>query len=167
MKHLTLILLALFVMAPLVPAQPRPQLKKQLRVMIAQAKKDTTLLFEAANFAKDHNFTAEYKRLIKKILKIDKEHVGANAAMGKVKHEGKWISQADYKKELAAKLEAEFKAAGKVKVNGIWVDKAQVADAKEGVFHHDDRLVAGQTDVASVAWPNATATCPLFASCCW
>jgi len=141
MKHLTLILLALFVVSPLMPAQTRPQLKKQLRVMTAQAKKDTTLLFEAANFAKDHNFTAEYKTLIKKILKIDKEHAGANAAMGKVKYEGKWISQADYKKQLAARLEAEFKAAGKIKVSGVWVDKAEVADAKKGVFHHDDRLV--------------------------
>lgn len=140
-RQLILVLLTLFVMAPLLPAQPRSQLKRQLRAMIAQAKNDTTLLFEAANFAKDHNFTADYKRLIKKILRIDKDHAGANAAEGRVKYEGKWISQADYKKKLAAKQEAEFKAAGKVKVNGVWVDKDKVAEAKRGVFHHDGRLV--------------------------
>ncbi|MHC4516533.1 MAG: hypothetical protein ACYTGW_11560 [Planctomycetota bacterium] len=140
MKHLILILLALFLVAPL-SAQTRPQLKKQLRVMIAQAKKDTKLLFEAATFAKDHNFTTDYKRLINKILKIDKDHAGANQAMGRVKYEGQWISEADYKKKLAAKLEAKYKAAGKIRVAGVWVDKEHVADAKKGVFHHDGRLV--------------------------
>jgi hypothetical protein len=141
LKHLPLILLCLCVLAPLAPAQTRQQLKKQLRAMIAQAKNDTTLLFEAANFAKDHNFTADYKKLIKKILRIDKDHAGANTAEGRIKFEGKWISQADYKKKLIQKLEAEFKAAGKIKVSGVWVDKEKVADAKKGVFHHDNQLV--------------------------
>ncbi len=103
MKHLSLILLALFLVVPLA-AQTRPQLKKQLKVMITQAKEDTKLLFEAATFAKDNNFTADYKRLINKILKLDKDHVGANQAMGRVKHEGEWITEADYKKQLAATL---------------------------------------------------------------
>lgn len=141
LKPLPLILLSLLVLAPLAPAQTRQQLKKQLQSMVSKAKKDTTLLFEAANFAKDNNFTADYKRLIKQILRIDKDHAGANTAMGRVKFEDKWISQADYKKQLAAKLEAEFKAAGKVKVKGVWVDKEKVEDAKKGVFHHDGHLV--------------------------
>jgi len=141
MRHVFPILLAFLVTAPLMPAQTRPQLKKKLRSMIAQAKNDTDKLFEAATFAKDHNFNADYKNLIKKILRIDKDHARANAAMGRVKFDGQWISQADYKKRLAAKMEAEFKAAGKVKINEVWVDKEQVEDAKKGVFHHDGQLV--------------------------
>ena len=55
MKHFTLILLAL-VLAVSLPAQIRSQLKRQLQTMISKAKKDPTAMFEAAGFAKEHNF---------------------------------------------------------------------------------------------------------------
>ena len=80
------------------PAQTRPQLKKQLKAMMAQAKSDTSLLYEAAQFAKEHNFTSDHKRLVKKILKLDPDHKGANELMGRVKYEGKWLKRADYEK---------------------------------------------------------------------
>jgi hypothetical protein len=43
--------------------------------------------------------------------------------------------------DAAADAAAAAKAKGMVEVGGVWVDKAQVADAKRGVFHFGDDLV--------------------------
>jgi hypothetical protein len=113
----------------------QPDLKKQLAEMETKAKNDAAALLTAAKWAKEKGLEADGQRLLQKVLKADPENADANALLGNVKHDGKWMPRARAE-------EAEFEKKGLVKVDGVWVEKERADDAKKGIFHHDGKLVS-------------------------
>lgn len=133
--------LALLCAAP-ATAQSSSQLKKDLRAMEKAAKKDPDKLFEAAVWARGKQLDKDADRLLKKVLKEDPEHAGANEAMGNELVDGKWLPAEEAAKLRDKALEAEYADKGFTKVDGVWVKPENVEDAKKGIFHHEGELVS-------------------------
>jgi hypothetical protein len=138
LRILSVLLLAL---APL-PAQAPTDLKKDLAAREAKAKSDPAALVEVANWAKEKGLADEATRIFQKVLKADPQNRAANEALGMVEFDGKWMPKDKAKILQKRALEAEYAAKGLVDVAGVWVEKAHVADAKRGIFHHDGELVS-------------------------
>lgn len=130
------------------PAQTAGQLQKELRAKETAAKKDPEALFEAAQWAAERSLAKDAKRLFEAVLKINPDHAGANEALGNALVEGKWIPAKEAEALRKKALAAEYSAKGFVEVNGVWVEKEHVDDAKRGVFHHDGDLVTREEKLA-------------------
>jgi hypothetical protein len=129
-------------------AQTPAQLKQELRTKEAAAKKDPDALFEAGKWASDKGLAAEAKRIYLAVLKIKPDHEGANTGLGNALFDGKWLP-AKEAEGLRKKAEAaEYAAKGMVEVQGVWVEKEHEADAKQGVFHHENQLVTKEEKLA-------------------
>jgi hypothetical protein len=116
-------------------------LKKELKAKEAAAKKDPEALCAAAAWAAEKGLGAESKRIYEAVLKIKPDHPKAHEALGNVLHEGKWVAKKELEERRKQALLAEMAAKGLVDVDGIWVDKADVDDAKRGVYRHDGEFV--------------------------
>lgn len=143
MRTLPLLLLALLSAAAL-PAQQgtKGQQATQLRQMEEKAKNDIRLLLEAARFAKDKGFPKDQERILQKVIKLDPKNEEALRALGFVKRGDQWLPKAKAEALEKADTEAEMKAKGMEWVDGVWVPKDAVADAKKGVFRHEGQLVS-------------------------
>lgn len=142
MKPAFAIALALFLPTAPAFAQSVAQLKKELKTKEADAKKDADKLCEVAQWASEKGMVADAKRLFQAVLKIDPNHAGANAGVGNAEFEGKWLPKKQADELRKKKLLAEFQAKGFVEVDGVWVEKENVDDAKKGIFHHDGQVVS-------------------------
>jgi hypothetical protein len=142
MKYLPSLLLALAALAAPAFAQTPAQIKAELRTKEAAAKGDANALFEVGQWAAEKDLDQDATRIWKAVLKLEAGHEGANRALGNDEFEGKWMpaKQADALRKKAQ--EAEYREKGLVQVNGIWVEKEHVEDAKRGVFHHEGELVS-------------------------
>ena len=141
MKLSTLIPLAIAVLAAPIASQSASALKKQLKKMESSAKKDPEALFEAGKWAKDANLDKEAKRIFQKVLKVSKDHVGANTEVGNELVGDKWWPAKVAKKKRAKALQAEYSAKGYKKIDDIWVSPEDVSDARKGIFKHEGELV--------------------------
>lgn len=148
MKLSTSITIVLALLATPIAAQSASQLKRELKGLEKQAKKDPDALYNAGKWAKEVHLEKDATRIFKKVLKLDKDHVGAHTALGNEQVEGKWISSEKAKKMREAARMAEYKAKGFKKIDDIWVPPDQVGDARKGVFHHDGKKVARFEKVA-------------------
>jgi len=148
MKALKALLAVLPLLALPALAQTPAQVKAELKNKEAAAKKDPDALYEAGKWAADKGLANEAKRIFLAVLKIKPDHEGANVGLGNAKFDGKWLPA----KEAAALQKkadaAAFAAKGMVEVDGVWVDKEHVDDAKKGVFHHDGQLVTKEEKLA-------------------
>ncbi|HEB51751.1 MAG TPA: hypothetical protein ENI87_00710 [bacterium] len=140
--------LVLALLAVPLAAQSTAQLKKELRKMERAAKKDPAALFEAGKWAKENGFTSDAKRILNKVLKLDPDHEGANLALGNEKFDGKWLPAKQARKLREQAEKAEYEAKGYKKVDGVWVPPDEVADAHNGVFHHDGEVVTRDEKLA-------------------
>lgn len=138
-RHL---LIAFTLLVSLLSAQRPTDLKKELTTRETQARNDVTALLEVAKWAKEQGLAADATRIFQKILKVDPENAAANEALGMVQFDGKWMPKEKARILMKRAQEAEFAAKGLVNVNGIWVEKDEVADAKRGVFRHDGEIVS-------------------------
>ncbi len=135
------LLLSFLLLAAGVAAQSPAQLKTELRQKETAAKQDADKLYDAGKWAEGKSLAADAKRIFQAVLKLKPDHEGANTALGNVQVDGKWMSAKDAAAAAKKAMEAEAKAKGMVEVDGIYVDKEQVADAKKGIFFHDgDRV---------------------------
>lgn len=141
MKLSTSIPLALAVLAAPLASQSAATLKKQLKKMESAAKKDPDALFEAGKWAKEQNLEKEAKRIFQRILRISKDHAGANTELGNELVEGKWWPAKVAKKMRDKALAAEYSAKGYKKIDDIWVPPEEVKDARKGIFHHEGEKV--------------------------
>lgn len=142
MRRLSLTLLAASVLLAVpVHAQSRVQLKKDLKAKEAAAT-DVDGLMEVANWAKEKGLLTDYKRLLNKVLKQEPEHEGAMTGLGFVRYKDEWMLKSKVALLEKKEQEAAFAAQGLQKVDGVWVAKAEVADAKKGIFHHDGEKVS-------------------------
>lgn len=141
-------LLALF--ALLAPATAQAEkveraseaLKRELKTKETAAKKDPEALCAVAAWAAEKGLGAESKRLYEAVIKIKPDHAKAQEALGNVLHEGKWVAKKELEEKKKQALLAEMTAKGLVEVDGVWVDKADVEDAKRGVYRHDGEPVS-------------------------
>lgn len=117
-------------------------LKKELKVKETAAKKDPEALCAVAAWAAEKGLGAESKRIYEAVLKIEPDHAKAHEALGNVLHEGKWVAKQELEERLKQALLAEMTAKGLVEVDGVWVDKADVDDAKRGIYRHDGEPVS-------------------------
>jgi hypothetical protein len=124
------------------------KLKNELKAKEAAAKKDPELLFEAGKWANEKALVTDAKRLFQAVLKIKPDHAGANEALGNALVEGKWLPAKEAETLRKKALAAEYSAKGLVEVNGVWVEKDKVDDAKRGVFHFEQDVVTKDELVA-------------------
>ena len=120
MKLSTCIPLAIAVLAAPIASQSAAALKKQLKKKESAAKKDPEALFETGTWAKGVNLEKDALRIFKKVLKLSKDHAGANAEIGNELVGGKWWPAKVAKKKRAKALQAEYSAKGYKKIDDIW-----------------------------------------------
>ncbi|MFT4840833.1 MAG: hypothetical protein ACI8UD_000383 [Planctomycetota bacterium] len=141
MKLSTCIPLALAILAAPLASQSAAALKKQLKQQESAAKKDPEALFEAGKWAQEANLEKDAERIFKKVLKLAKDHVGANTELGNQLIDDKWWPEKVAKKMRAKAMQAEYSAKGYKKIDDIWVPPAEVADARKGIFNHEGEKV--------------------------
>jgi hypothetical protein len=143
MSHRAPVVLSLALLIAPAFAQTAAQLTAELqkREKEAVAKKDADALFETGKWADSKALGKDAKRLYAAALKLKPDHAGANEALGNKLVEGKWLPAKEAEAALKKAMAAEMAAKGMVEVDGVWVDKEHVADAKKGVFHHDNERV--------------------------
>ncbi|MCR9244437.1 MAG: hypothetical protein NXI31_05355 [bacterium] len=145
----TVLVSSLLLAAPAV-AQSAAALKRELRKRESAAKKEKTAeaMLAVAEWAAEKGMAGDAKRLFTAVLKKDPDNEAANYGLGNEKFDGKWMPKrkADALRKKAQA--AEYKAKGYVEVEDVWVPKDQVADAKNGVFHFEDRKVTRDEKVA-------------------
>lgn len=140
-------LLAVFVLLAPAFAQNAAQIKQELKSKETAAKQDPEALFEAGRWAAEKGLAAEAKRIYQAVLKLKADHEGANLALGNALFEGKWLP-AKEAEALRRKAEAaQYSAQGLVEVQGVWVEKEFVDDAKRGIYHHEQQLVTKEEKV--------------------
>lgn len=137
------VVLSILVAAP-IAAQTPAQLKQELKTRETAAKKDPEAIYEVGKWAADKALAADAKRLYQAVLKIKPDHAGANEGLGNELYEGKWIPVKDADAMRKKALAAAFAAKGMVEVDGVWVEKDKVADAKKGIFHFEGSVVSKQ-----------------------
>ncbi len=142
MKLSTCIPLAIAVLAAPIASQSAAALKKQLKKKESAAKKDPEELFETGIWAKGVNLEKDALRIFKKVLKLSKDHAGANAEIGNELVGGKWWPEKVAKKKRAKALQAEYSAKGYKKIDDIWVPPEEVSDARKGIFKHEGEMVS-------------------------
>jgi len=148
MKLSTSIPVILALLAAPAAAQSSSKLKKELKTMERAAKKDPEKIFAAGKWAKENGLEKDAKRLFQRVLKLAKDHEGANLALGNEKVDGAWMPAKQAKKLREKALEAEFSAKGYKKIDGIWVEPDKVADARKGIFWHEGEAVSLNEKVA-------------------
>jgi hypothetical protein len=141
MKLIHAVPLVLALLAAPAIAQSKAKLKRELKTMERAAKKDPDQLFEAGKWGTDNGLEKEAKKIYERVLKFDKEHFGANTALGNEQVDGVWMDGKKAKKLREKMLEAEFTAKGYKKVDGVWVEPEKVADARAGIFWHEGERV--------------------------
>ncbi len=131
-------------------AQSKAELKKELQAREATAL-DAEALMQLADWAKTKELLSDQKRLLNKVLKLQPEHEGAMKALGYVLFEGKWTEESKAQQLQQRKEEELLRQKGMEKVDSVWVDKAEVADAQKGIYHHEGEVVAREDKIAFVA----------------
>ncbi len=103
------------------------------------APNDVAGRLDLARFCKENQLTAEWKSLLEKVLAIDPENAEAQAALGREKVDGRWMTLAertDYqkRKEIAAK-----RAHGLVEYQGRWMSKEEKEALEKGLVLYEGK----------------------------
>lgn len=136
------IALAVLSLAASGAAQSAKELRKELKRRESAASKDPDALVEIGKWAKTKGLTKDATRLFKKAHKLDKDHEGANTALGFVRVGDAWVTRAKAKILEQQAHDAAMKEKGFVQVEGVWVAKDKAADAKKGIFWHEGQQVS-------------------------
>ena len=77
--------------------------------------------YRLAVFCREHGFEDDARRAFLSVLRLDIDHPGARAALGYVRHEGRWVTRAD-----------RARALGLVEHRGAWVTPEEKAAQEAG-----------------------------------
>lgn len=91
---------------------------ERLRAELANGTADER--YRYATFARENGFPAEAKHAFLSVLRVDLDHPGARAALGYVRHEGRWVTAADKNRLM-----------GLVEHKGDWVKPEEKARLQE------------------------------------
>lgn len=141
MKSLTTLLTACFLLAPGASAQTRAQLKKELATKLEAAASAEDKM-QVADWAKEMGLVTDYKKILQGILETTPDFAPAREALGYVQFEGKWMSAEDAEAQRKSAMAATYKERGLVEVDGVWVEKDKVDDARKGLFWHNGEAVS-------------------------
>jgi hypothetical protein len=103
---------------------------------------DADAHWQLAQEAKKKRLRKQFKSLREKVLSIDPEHEGANLDLGRVRHDGRWMTPEERDGLLASAEEAEKAAQGLVKYQGRWVSKEEKDALERGLVKHDGRWMS-------------------------
>jgi len=112
--------------------------KEEYKRRREEAGKDLDALWSVYEWCEAFGLGKEGRSCLRAILKIDKEHEGANKALGHLFHDGKWFKT--QKKLDAYKEQEELRKAeeeGLVKYEGEWVAKDDLPYLKRGMMRDD------------------------------
>ena len=118
---------------------PRDDLDEREKALDA---KDAQGLYELAMWAKEQGLAADWRPMLKKVLKLDDEHQGARDALGYRKLDDKWVSESEYERVIAKRREADYKARGWKKWKDDWVSPVAYARLKQGLVEHEGHWVS-------------------------
>jgi hypothetical protein len=87
--------------------------------------------------------------LHERALELDPEHEGANAALGRVKHGGRWMTPAEREAAIVSAQEEEMRAKGLVRWKDEWVTPADKEKLEKGLRKHDGKWMTEEEIKAS------------------
>ena len=90
-----------------------------------------------ADWAKSKKFHKDVIRLTHaKALAADKNHEGANLALGRVKYKGEWMTPAERAERMQGDADAEKRAKGLVQYKGEWITPEDKARLERGLVKY-------------------------------
>ncbi len=99
---------------------------------------DAKALIELAKWAKGEGLGKEARALYGEIVKADPENAEAQAALGNVKKDGKWIPAAEAEAARQKEMAPRFKALNFVQQkDGTWIAPAEASIKKLGLVQHE------------------------------
>lgn len=114
----------------------------------ALAPKDAGGRVDLAAFAKENGLAKERADLLKEALAIDADHAGANAALGREKVDGKWVSAAERAALSKEKDSAARRAQGLVQHDGRWVTPEERDALLKGLKLRDGKWMTEEESMA-------------------
>jgi len=109
---------------------PKAQLEEKEKAIDA---KDAKGFYELAKWADENGLKTDSKRLARKVIKIDPEHVEARAMLGYQKYDGKWLTSREVEREKAKKEDAEKEKLGLKKWKNEYVPKEDYEKYEKGL----------------------------------
>jgi hypothetical protein len=138
-------------MAAPIAAQDIAKLREELATKQEAAQGDATALFDLAKWAKEKGLVRESRAILKKVVELEPEHEEARGMLGFVKYEGEWMTKSKARIMQRKAFEAEQRAKGLVKVDGLWIPEAEEEEAKKGLFRHEGNIVSREEKKAFMA----------------
>lgn len=104
------------------------------------AAKDADAMMALAEWAAKTGFAKPVVRALhERALEMDPEHGGANAALGRVRHEGRWMSPEERDRLVREAEEAAMRANGLVRHGDRWVTPEEKENLEKGLRLHKGR----------------------------
>jgi len=95
---------------------------------------DAQAHYDLALWAKANGLKTDYKRMLRKVIKIDRDHADARQLLGYEMFDGKWVTAREKERLLKKKEEADMAAKGLRKWKGEWHPAADVEKLEQGLF---------------------------------
>lgn len=112
-------------------ADAKAEFEKKLA---AVNQEDAKQLFDLALWAEANGLGADSKRLLRKVIKIDKDHAEARKILGYVKSDdGKWVTERELERLNAKKEEEAMLDKGLRKYKGEWIPIADYEKFQQGL----------------------------------
>ena len=97
---------------------------------------------ELAAWAEGQELKKEARRALLEAVRLDPVHEAAQTRLGRVLHEGRWVTPAEKERLLRDKEAAAMEAAGLVRREGRWVtrEEAEALEARTAAFEIADAV---------------------------
>ncbi|MEW6745406.1 MAG: hypothetical protein AB1486_21855 [Planctomycetota bacterium] len=105
---------------------------------------DAEAVFTLAVWARDNGLSVEYKRLLRKVIKVNPDHEQARDLLGYVKYEGEWKSKREVERREREKEDEVMRAKGLVKWQGEWIPKEDAEALQKGLVKYEGRWVTAE-----------------------
>lgn len=117
------------------PVAPQDDVKAEFEQKKAAVdENDAEALFELSLWAEANGLKTDYKRLLRKVIKVDKNHRQARELLGYVEYDGRWVTKREMERLEKKKEEAAMEAKGLRKYEGEWYPAAEVEKMEKGLF---------------------------------
>jgi hypothetical protein len=94
---------------------------------------------ELAAHCRKHGFVKEWKRLMEEVVLLDPMNEVANTALGRILHDGRWMTEEERDELESRQEEARMRAQGLVLHEGRWVTPEERTNREKGLILKDGR----------------------------